>query len=79
MIKLYEHRAEKGYSLAELSKRSGVSISHIHNIENGIKTPTITTVCVIARALKMPCCRLLECYSEGSVSTVSQVAGATPL
>lgn len=33
--RLYELRNEKGYSVAILSKKSGVAASHIQRIENG--------------------------------------------
>lgn len=54
-------RLEKGLSLSELSKRSGVAISHIHNIENGSKIPTITILCKLAKALDVPCSNLYSC------------------
>lgn len=54
-------RLEKGLSLNELSKRSGVAVSHIHGIESGEKIPTITVLCKLARALKVPCSDLYSC------------------
>jgi len=63
MIDLFvaQIRYEKGYTLKELSGRSGVSKSQICDIENGFKIPTITTLCAIARGLRVPCYDLLEC------------------
>lgn len=65
-MKLYVEkvRLEKKMTLAELSRRSGVAISHLHNIENGNKTPTITILCKIAKGLKVPCEELYSCDEE---------------
>lgn len=57
-------RIEKKMSLAELSRRSGVAVSHLHNIENGNKIPTIKVLCAIAKALDVPCCELFSCEEE---------------
>lgn len=39
--RLYELRNEKGYSVADLSKKSGVAASHIQRIESGESKPTV--------------------------------------
>lgn len=54
-------RIEKGMSLSELSRRSGVAVSHIYNIESGEKTPTITILCKLAKALGVDCSELFSC------------------
>lgn len=54
-------RLEKGLSLSALSKKSGVAVSHIHNLENGTKSPTIPTMCKLALALETPCNELFSC------------------
>lgn len=54
-------RLEKGLSLSELARKSGVAVSHIHNIENGSKIPTITVLCKLARALNVHCSVLFSC------------------
>jgi len=56
-----EHRREQGLTIAELSSMSGVAGSHIHNIEAGIKVPTITTLCKLSKALEVPCWELYTC------------------
>lgn len=55
-LKLFikEVRKEKGISLRELHKRSGVSIGHLSEIENGIKTPSFPIILRIAHALDTP-------------------------
>ena len=50
-IMLGEIRAERGISLSKLSEMSGVSDTHINDIENGKYSPTITVICKIAKAL----------------------------
>lgn len=54
-------RLEKGLSLLELSKRSGVAVSHIHGMESGNKIPTITILCKLSKALDVPCSDLYTC------------------
>jgi transcriptional regulator with XRE-family HTH domain len=54
-------RYDKNMSLKQLSRKSGISKSHIWGVELGHRNPTITTLCQIARGLKVPCYELLEC------------------
>jgi len=51
---VYEIRIRNGISLRELSRLSGVSKSQINNIENGLKHPTVYTLCLLSRALGIP-------------------------
>jgi transcriptional regulator with XRE-family HTH domain len=44
-------RAERGWSLAELARRSGVSTGSVHKIEKSGMTPTIATLMKVAAAL----------------------------
>lgn len=52
-IKVWEIRTEKGLSLEELSAISGVSSTHLNDIENNKKSPTIHTLEKIAKALNV--------------------------
>lgn len=63
-IYIQKVRTEKKISLSELSKRSGVAVSHLYNIENGNKIPTIRVLCDIAEALDVPCSELYSCDDE---------------
>ena len=49
--KLGQARAERGWSLAELARRAGVSTASVHKIEKSGMTPTIATLMKIAAAL----------------------------
>jgi transcriptional regulator with XRE-family HTH domain len=49
--KLALARAERGWSLAELARRAGVSTASVHKIEKSGMTPTIATLMKIAAAL----------------------------
>jgi transcriptional regulator with XRE-family HTH domain len=49
--KLAAARAERGWSLAELARRAGVSTASVHKIEKSGMTPTIATLMKIAAAL----------------------------
>lgn len=52
-IKIREIRNNKGISLSELSLMTGISKSHISNIERGEKEPSISILIRIAMALKV--------------------------
>ena len=60
-IHIAKIREEQGLSQSELHRRSGVSVSHIHNIENSVKSPTIEILCKLSKALDVPCCELFSC------------------
>jgi transcriptional regulator with XRE-family HTH domain len=49
--KLAAARAERGWSLAELARRAGVSTASVHKIEKSGMTPTIATLMKVASAL----------------------------
>ena len=49
--KLAMARAERGWSLAELARRAGISTASIHKIEKSGMTPTIATLMKVASAL----------------------------
>ena len=51
LIKIYDIRTQRGYTLRKLEKKSGVSFSAINLIENGQRSPTLETLRLIAEAL----------------------------
>lgn len=46
-------RREKNINLETLSRMSGVSTTHINDIENNIKSPSLNVMVQLARALKV--------------------------
>lgn len=52
-IIIREERLKKRLTQKELSRLSGISQSHISDIENDVKSPTIRTIEKIASALKI--------------------------
>ena len=46
-----ELRTEKGITLKELSRRSGVSTTHINDVENNKNHPTVYTLYLLSIAL----------------------------
>lgn len=50
-ILLWNIRTQKGYTLKQLEKLSGVSKSTIDNIENGITSPTLFQLELLAKAI----------------------------
>jgi transcriptional regulator with XRE-family HTH domain len=57
-------RIEQHMSIGELSRLSGVSKSHISYIENGYKIPTITTICMLSRALGVCVGAIIVCRNS---------------
>lgn len=53
IIKIYDIRTQRGYTLRKLEKKSGVSFSAINLIENGQRSPTLETLRLIAEALSV--------------------------
>jgi transcriptional regulator with XRE-family HTH domain len=51
--KTYDIRLQRGLSVRELSKLSGVSKSTINRIENNECNPTLYTICKLAAALNI--------------------------
>ena len=51
IFKVKEIRLSKKISIEELSKATGISIGHIHNIENNLKQPTIIMLVLLKKAL----------------------------
>lgn len=50
-MRIREERKAKGLTLVELAKISGVSKSHISEIETGKQMPTLQVLCLLAGAL----------------------------
>ncbi len=48
-----EIRKEKRITLEQLSKMTGVSTSHINDIENNKKEPSLSIAIMLAKALKV--------------------------
>ncbi len=46
-------RQEKNINLEKLSKKSGVSTTHINDIENNIKSPSLYVMVRLAKALEV--------------------------
>lgn len=50
---IYDLRTQAGLTDRQLAELSGVSKSQINNIENGVKHPTVFTLCLLAMALNV--------------------------
>ncbi|MFY8020174.1 MAG: helix-turn-helix domain-containing protein [Bacteroidia bacterium] len=53
-LKLRQLRNAKGFSLSDLSKKSGISLSYINEIEKGKKYPKSDKIMALAEALSIP-------------------------
>lgn len=53
-------RREKNISLKKLSNKSGVSTTHINDIENNIKSPSLYIMIRLAKALNVDITRLYK-------------------
>ena len=63
-IYLKEIRLEQKLTLKQLERLSGVSDTHISDIENKRTIPTICTLCRLAKALQVPVTDLFSCDDE---------------
>lgn len=52
-ILIKEIRKNKGITLKRLSKMSGYSTTHINDIENNIKIPSLNVMVELAKSLKV--------------------------
>ncbi len=59
-ILIWKIRAEKGISLKELARRTGISKSALNNYENGKRQPTLQQLELIAKALDTTISNLYE-------------------
>ena len=59
-ILIWKIRTEKGISLKELEKRTGISKSALNNYENGKRQPTLQQLELIAKALHTTISNLYE-------------------
>lgn len=66
MVKVYlaSIRKEKGISARRLSDLSGISKTHIINIEKGGTSPTIDCLCKLAHALQVDVHETFNCCPE---------------
>jgi len=67
-LKLKQARAEKKYSLATLSEKSGLSISYLNEIEKGKKYPKPEKIHALSLALKIKFDELVSLKLEKSLS-----------
>jgi len=47
-------RAQKGWTQSELSKRTGIAISHLSMMEKNLRDPSLTAVQAISNAFGLP-------------------------
>lgn len=52
-MRIREERKARGLTLVELAKISGVSKSHISEIETGKQLPTLQVLCLLAESLEV--------------------------
>lgn len=60
-MKIKELRKQKGWTLLELSNKSGIGISYLSGLENGAKSnPSVKILIKIAKALEIGILELME-------------------
>ncbi len=53
-------RTEKGWSVAELARRSRIAAPNVHRVESGKHVPSMRTLVRLSEALEVPLARLLR-------------------
>lgn len=66
--RVYELRKKKGWSLVQLSRKSGIGKTAINNFENGKTNPSIETVACLAEVLGVSVSELFEEKKCGSIT-----------
>ena len=64
VLRLKEMRVARGLSQLQLAKLSKVSYGYISELENGKKSPTIDTICRLAKALGCKPEELFSCEGD---------------
>ncbi|AGT11400.1 transcriptional regulator, XRE family (plasmid) [Paracoccus aminophilus JCM 7686] len=57
-------RQQQGMTVVELSGRTGISIGMLSKIENGITSPSLTTLQTLSHALSVPITTFFKSYEE---------------
>lgn len=50
-MRVKDIRKRKNLTLAQLSERTGISVTHINDVENGLKEPGLSVLVRLSRAL----------------------------
>ena len=61
-IRTKEIRKIKNITLKQLSKKSGISTTHINNIENNVKSPSLIVMVILAKELNVNITELYKVY-----------------
>ena len=72
-ILVWEVRTSKGFTLMELSKKSGIGKSTINNIENGKVSPTLFQLEMIAIALGV---KITDLFDTTTCITLQRDSGS---
>lgn len=72
-LKVRQLRLEKGLSFSELSKKSGLSLSYLNEIEKGKKYPKLEKIEVLAKSFGVKVERLMSDELEGALAPVSNL------
>ena len=72
-IKLKQFRNTASISLQELSKRSGISVSYLNEIENGKKYPKTDKIIQLANALNIPAEDLVSERLDNQLAPVAEL------
>lgn len=72
-MKLRQSRLDKGYSLSDLSKRSGISISYLNEIEKGKKYPKTEKIISLSKALDVSYDYLTSLHLNKQLAPISEL------
>ncbi len=62
------HRLQKSMTVADLAKRTGLSIGMLSKIENGNTSPSLTTIQMLASALNLPITAFFRQFEESRLA-----------
>lgn len=68
--KIRELREERGYSLADLAQKAGISVSYLSEIERGAKKPSLKVINKLARTLNINKSLIIEVDQDSTEITL---------
>jgi transcriptional regulator with XRE-family HTH domain len=72
--RLHQYRLEHGWTLDDLSKRTGISKPHLSRLESGERQPSIAALLALARAFDVPLASLFEDQADEDGDVLVRVA-----
>lgn len=78
-MKLRNYRQDRGYSLKQLSEKTGLSVSYINEIEKGKKYPKAEKILLLAKGLEIPYDDLVSLHMNQGMGSMMELLNSSVL